>query len=92
MPMVICGDQRSATALGAAGLHAHHGLFQHLLVELEADLLDVAGLLLAEQIAGAADVEIVRGELEAGAERVERLQHLEPPLRLRGDAACSPAA
>ena len=68
--------------LGAAGLHHHHGLFQHLLVKLEADLLDVAGLLLAEQIAGAADVEIVRGKLEARAERIERLEHLEPPLGL----------
>ena len=76
------GDRR-----GDAGLEAEHRLFQHLLVELEADLLDVAGLFLAEQIAGAADVEIVRGKLEAGAERVERLQHLEPPLRLRRDLA-----
>src|SRR6187200_2627177 len=54
---------------------------------IEADLLDVSRLLLAEQIAGAADVEIVRGELEACAERVERLQHLEPPLGLVGDLA-----
>jgi hypothetical protein len=38
------------------------------LIELEADLLDVAGLLLAEQIAGAADIEVMGGELEAGAE------------------------
>ena len=74
------GDRRAD-----AGLEAQHRLFQHLLVELEADFLDVAGLLLAEQIAGAADIEIVRGELEAGAERVERLQHLEPPLGLRRD-------
>ncbi len=58
-------------------------LLQHLLVELEADLLDVAGLLVAQQIAGAANVEIVRGELEAGAQRVERLQHLEAALGLR---------
>ena len=47
----------------------------------------MAGLLVAEQIAGAADVEIVRGELEAGAEGVERLQHLEAALRLRRDLA-----
>ena len=68
MPALSCGDR----------------LLQHLLVELVADLLDVAGLLVAEQVAGAADVEVVRGELEAGAERVERLQHLEPPLGLDG--------
>ena len=81
--MVICGDQRSATGAAMPAFRLSHRLLQHLLVELEADLLDVAGLLLAEQIAGAADVEIVRGELEAGAERVERLQHLQPPLGLR---------
>ena len=53
-----------------------------MLVKLEADFLDVAGLLVAKEIAGAADVEIVRGELEAGAECVERLQHLEAALGL----------
>jgi hypothetical protein len=58
--------------------HLGNGLFEHVLVELETDLLDVAGLFLAEQVARAANVEIVAGELEAGAERVERLQHLEP--------------
>jgi len=47
----------------------------------------VAGLFLAEKIAGAADVEIVGGELEARAERVERLQHLQPALGLRRDLA-----
>ena len=83
--MVICGDQRSATGSEMPALRDANRLLQHLLVELEADFLDVAGLLLAEKIAGAADVEIVGGELEAGAERVKRLQDLEPLLRLRGD-------
>ena len=83
--MVICGDHLSATGRADAGLQAHHRLFQHLLIKLVADFLDVAGLLLAQEIAGAADVEIVRGELEAGAERVERLQHLEAALGLRRD-------
>ena len=36
-----------------------------------------------KQIAGAANVEIMGRELEARAQRVERLQHLEPLLRLR---------
>jgi hypothetical protein len=44
----------------------------------------MAGLFLAEQIAGAADVEVVAGELEAGAERVERLQHFQATLGGRG--------
>ena len=47
----------------------------------------MAGLLVAEQIAGAADIEIVRGELEARAQSVERLQHFEPALGLRRDLA-----
>ena len=73
------GDLRRPAGVGhlAAVLHLGHRLLQHLLVEFEADLLDVAGLLFAEQIAGAADVEVVAGELEAGAERVQRLQHLQ---------------
>ena len=87
MPSVICGDQRSATGVVRPGLEVGDRLLQHRLVELEADLLDVAGLLFAEQIAGAADVEVVRGELEAGAEVLQRLQHLQPPLRLRRDLA-----
>ena len=37
----------------------------------------MARLLVAEQIAGAADVEIVAGELEAGAEAVEVGEHLQ---------------
>ena len=45
----------------------------------------MAGLLVAEQIAGAANVEIVAGELEAGAEAVELCEHLQPLLRRFGD-------
>ena len=84
--MLICGDQpRSRLTGSAAALGAQLGdrVLQHLLVELDADLADVAGLLLAQQIAAAADVEVVAGELEAGAQAVQRLQHLQPPLRRR---------
>ena len=84
--MVICGDH-SASSLRLAGLQRGDRLLQHLLVELVADLLDVAGLLLAEEVAGAADVEVVARELEAGAERVERLEHLEPALGIAGEDA-----
>ena len=55
----------------------------HLLVKLEADFLDMAGLFFAEQIARAENIEVVARQLETGAERVERLQHLQPPLRHR---------
>ena len=40
-------------------------VLQHLLVELDADLADVARLLVAQQVAGAADVEVVAGDGEA---------------------------
>ena len=86
--MVICGDHFSATGALMPAFRLSDRLLQHLLVKLVADFLDVAGLLLAEEIAGAADVEIVRGELKTGAQRVERLQHLEPAFRLRRDFSC----
>src|SRR5208283_602154 len=60
---------------------------EHLLIELVADFLDVTRLLVAEQIARAAHIEIVARELEAGAQRVQRLQHVETLLRLRRDRA-----
>ena len=43
-------------------------LLQHLDVELEAERGDVAGLLGAEQVAGAADLEVAHRDREAGAE------------------------
>ena len=52
----------------------------------EADRGDRAVLALAQQLAGAADLEIVRRDLEAGAELGEPLQHREPLLRLGRDA------
>jgi hypothetical protein len=73
----IDGDLRAealaqiAIKPGFAGLGGEDRVLEHRLVELEADLADVARLLVAEQVAGAADVEIVAGELEARAEAVE---------------------
>ena len=58
----------------------HHGFLEQVVVQLEADLLDVPRLLLAEQIAGAADVQVVRGELEAGAQLVQALDDVQPAL------------
>eukprot|EP01035_Chromulina_nebulosa_P002107 gene2108-2833_t len=45
----------------------------------------MARLLVAEEVAGAADIEIVAGQLEPGAEIFQRLQHLQPPLGRRRD-------
>ena len=63
-------------------LQLAHRLVEELRVELEADRLDLAGLVLAEQVARAADLEIVARDLEARAELGEALQHLEPLLRV----------
>ena len=78
MPRLICGDQSALRRLLRPAARRRDRLLEQLLVELDADLADVARLLLAQQIAGAADVEVVAGELEAGAQRVERLHDLEP--------------
>src|SRR5690606_30898082 len=53
----------------AARLRLRDRILEHLLVELDTDLLDVAGLLVAEQIACPANVQVVTGESETGAER-----------------------
>ena len=47
---------------------------QHLAVKVEADGFDVAVLLAAEHVAGAAEFEIERGDVEAGAEIAEFFQ------------------
>ncbi len=49
-------------------LHLADGLFEHGGVHLEADGFDVAGLLAAEHVACAAELEVEGGDLEAGAE------------------------
>ena len=82
MPSWISGSM-SGSALLAAQLA--HGLLEHLRVELEPDGRDVPRLLLAEQVAGAADLEVVRREAEAAAQVVELLQHAEPLLGVGRD-------
>ena len=91
VPSEISGLHWSVVSPQIAALHRGDRLLQHRLVQLEADLADVAGLLLAQQVAGAADVEIVGGQREAGAQRIERLQHLQALLGAFASASC-PAA
>jgi hypothetical protein len=67
MPRLICG-LHSLLSSCERRARRRDGFLEHLLVELDADFADMARLLLAQQIAGAADVEVVAGELEAGAE------------------------
>ena len=61
--MVICGvHSSSASRRLLAAARRRDRLLQHVLVELDADLADMARLLVAQQVAGAADVEIVAGK------------------------------
>ena len=61
------------------------GLGDHLAVEVEADGGDVARLVGAEQVAGAADLEVAHGDLEPGAEVGELADGLEPLVGLLGE-------
>ena len=69
--------QRPLEVRLAARLQRRDRALQHVHVHREADLLDLAALLLAEQLAGAADLQVVRGQHEAGAEFLQRLDGLE---------------
>ncbi len=66
----------------AAVLQRTHRLGEHVVVELEADLHHVAALVVAEHLAGAADLEVVHREVEARAELFHLLDRLEPLRRL----------
>ena len=59
-----------------AGFHGRNGALQQFHVQVVADFLDLAALFIAEQFAGAADLEVVRGQGEAGAQFLERFQAL----------------
>src|SRR4051812_5248828 len=61
-----------------------HGLVEHRHVELEAERRDVAGLLVAEQVARAADLEVAHRDLEAGAELGVVAQRAQALRRLLG--------
>ena len=59
--------------------------FEQVVIEVDADQLDVPGLGIAEQVARAAHVEVARADVEACAEPVERLERLQPFQGARGD-------
>ena len=54
-----------------------HRFFQHLLVEFDADLTDMARLFGPQKVAGAADVEIMAGQRKSGAQGIQGLHDLE---------------
>ncbi len=67
-----------------AVLQRLHRVVQHVRIELEADLVDLARLLVAEHFAGAADLEVVHRKIEAGAQFLHLLDRFQPALRLLG--------
>src|SRR5208337_5653308 len=70
-------DRRRPSLLGGfldARLQGFDRLAQHVLIEFIADFLDMAGLFIAKQISGAANIEVMACKFKPGAERVERLQ------------------
>ena len=67
-----------------AALGGGHRFLDQLLVQFDPHLADVARLFLAQQIARAANVQVVAGQLEAGAQGVQRLHDLQPLLRRLG--------
>ena len=58
-------------------------LLEQLHVHLEADGIDVPALLAAEQVAGAANLEVERGDAEPAAQIAELLDRGQPLLRDR---------
>ncbi len=80
---VICGLRPVSIAgqPGIAGLRRQNRIFQHGLIEFEADFANMTRLFVAQQIARAANVEVVAGKLEPRAQRIEIAQHLQPLLR-----------
>ena len=65
-------------------------VLEQLHVHLEADGLDVPALLAAEQVAGAANLEVERRDAEAAAEIAELLDRRQP-LLARPATGCPPA-
>jgi hypothetical protein len=77
------GDAQRLREVGLlAFLQRTHRGVEHRGVQVEADLLDLAALRFAEHLAGAADLQVVHGEEEAGTEFLHGLDRLEPALRL----------
>ncbi len=67
--------------------HRADGLVDHLQVQLEAECGDVAGLLVAEEVAGAAQLEVAHRDLQAGAQVGVVGERGEPLRRRLGELA-----
>ena len=80
MPQV---DRRAHIVFEIFALELADGFFEQLHVHLEADGVDVTALLAAEEVAGAANLEVERGHAEAAAQIAELLDRREPLARDR---------
>ena len=76
--------QRALEFRRAPVAQRRHRAFEQLQVKREADLVDLAALVLSEQLAGATDLQVMGCEHEAGAEVVQRLDRFEPARRVGG--------
>src|SRR5439155_26767887 len=76
-------DGRAHLVLELLALQLLDRLLEQLHVPLEAERIDVAALLAAEEISGAADFEIERRDAETAAEIAELLDRRQPLLRDR---------
>ena len=74
-----------SSSAAAVRVRGAHRLVEHLHVQLEAEGGDVAGLLVAEQVAGAADLQVAHGDLEAGAQLGVVAERAEALGRLLGE-------
>ncbi len=66
-----------------AALERIYGAIEHLAIEIEADFLNLAGLAFAEQLARAANLQVVGGERETGAEIAERRERVQAFFGIR---------
>ena len=71
------GGQRPLRRGFAPGAQRGHRLLEHVQVHRQAHFRELAGLALAEEFAGAADFQVVRGQQEAGAQFFHRFDRLE---------------
>ena len=70
-------------------MQARHRFFQHLLIKLDAHFTNIARLFFAQEVATAAHIEVMAGQLEASAETIQRLQDFQALFRaLRNRPFC----
>jgi hypothetical protein len=72
------------------GAQREDRVFEHRLVQFETDLADMAGLFVAHEIAGTANVQVMAGELEACAPRLSRSDKTFSRFSAASPSICGP--